>query len=167
MKTFIVIVLLVFCCVQDTPAAVDEQFQVKPEQPNYERYYWAANESGKWLSEFRDFTELLIRHCKLEELRSQGFVRARFLPKNTTLVFEVPADTLARYESLSWEAQHIYFPNIITRISGYGLVSRVEILRLRVENMKLTDAPEDTIRSLEVKYLKACKDLDDFLATQM
>ena len=52
------------------------------------------------------------------------------------------------------------------RIAGYGLVSRAEILRLKVENMKLSNAPADTTRKLELRYLEAQKELDEYLATQ-
>ena len=58
------------------------------------------------------------------------------------------------------------WPNQLLRIGGYGMVSRAEILRLKVENMKLSKAPEDSTKAMQARYLQARRDLDAYLAAQ-
>ena len=168
MKTVVSVVFLFFLEALHTQAQPmrDDNLRVRVEQLSYEKFTKSVEKTRSLLMEFREITRLLTEHCNLEQIRKQGVIDTYRLPKDTTVVFEVPLEELADYHSLGWAMQYIGFPNLMQSIAGYGLVSRAEILRLQVENMKLSNAPDDTTRKLELKYLEAQKDLDEYLATQ-
>ena len=140
--------------------------RVRAEQLSYEKFAESVESTRSLLGELQKVTRLLAEHCNLEKVRYQGFIYTSNLPQDTTVVFAIPSEKLVEYRCLDWDTQNISFPNLMQRIAGYGLVSRAEILRLQVENMKLSNAPDDTTRKLELKYLEAQKDLDEYLATQ-
>ena len=167
-KTVIFVIFLFFCDALHTPAQPrsDDNLRVRVEELSYEEFTRSVEKTRSILMEFREITRLLTEHCNLEQIRKQGSIDTSRLPKDTTVVFKIPSEKLADYPSLGWGIQYIGFPNFVQRIAGYGLVSRAEILRLQVENMKLSNAPDDTTRKLEAKYLEAQKDLDEYLATQ-
>ena len=143
-----------------------DRHRVRAEQLSYEKFAESVERTRSLLAELQEVTRLLAEHCNLEKVRNHRYISTSDLPQGTTVVFAVPAEKLAGYRCLSWITQNISFPNLLQSIAGYGLISRAEILRLQVENMKLSNAPEDTTRKLELKYLEAQKDLDDYLATQ-
>lgn len=143
-----------------------DRHRMRAEQFSYEKFAESVESTRSRLMEFREFTRLLFEHCNLEKVREQGLFDTYGLPKDTTVIFEVPLEKLDEYSILDWAVQYIGFENSMLGITGYGLVSRVEILRLKVENMKLSNAPADTTRKLELQYLEAQKGLDEYLATQ-
>ena len=143
-----------------------DHHRVRAEQLSYEKFAESVESTRSRLMEFREFTRLLFEHCNLEKVREQGLFDTYGLPKDTTVIFEVPLEKLDDYSILDWAVQYIGFENLMLSITGYGLVSRAEILRLKVENMKLSNAPADTTRKLELRYLEAQKELDEYLATQ-
>ncbi len=143
-----------------------ERHRVRAEQLSYEKFAESVEHTRSLLGELQKVTRLLAEHCNVEKVRYQGFIYTSTLPQDTTVVFAVPSEKLAEYRCLEWDTQNIGFPNFLQRIAGYGLVSRADILRLQVENMKLSNAPSDTTRKLELKYLEAQKNLDEYLATQ-
>ena len=168
MKTVVFVIFLFFCDALYTPAQPrsDDKLRVRVEDLSYEKFTRSVEKTRSVLMEFREFTRLLTEHCNLEQIRKQRNIDTYRLPKDTTVVFKIPSEKLADYPSLGGGIQYIGFPNFVQRIAGYGLVSRAEILRLQVENLKLSNAPDDTTRKLEAKYLEAQKDLDEYLATQ-
>ena len=168
MKTAVFVIFLFFCDALHTQAQTGniDRHRVRAEQLSYEKFAESVESTRSILMEFREITRLLTEHCNLEQIRKQRVIDTSRLPKDTTVVFKIPSEKLADYPSLGWAMQNIGFPNSVQRIAGYGLVSRAEILRLKVENMKLSNAPDDTTRKLELKYLEAQKDLDECLATQ-
>ena len=140
--------------------------RVRAEQLDYESFAEAVERTRELVMELQQVTRLLAEHCNLEEVRRQGAIHARSLPQDTTLVFELPSEKLAGYRCLGWEIQNIGLPNLLLKMAGYGMVSRAEILRLTVENMKLSNAPGDSTEAMEARYLQARKDLDAYLAAQ-
>ena len=168
MKTVAFVLFLSFYWALHTQAQTGniDRHRVRAEQLSYEKFAESVESTRSLLVELHEVTRLLAEHCNLEKVRNQGSIHTSDLPQGTTVVFAVPSEKLAEYRCLNWETQSIGFPNLLQRIAGYGLVSRAESLRLKVENMKLSNAPDDTTRKLELKYLEAQKDLDDYLATQ-
>ena len=168
MKTVTFVLFLSFYWALHTKAQTGniDRHRVKAEQLSYEKFAKSVESTRSLLAELQKVTRLLAEHCNLEKVRNQGFISTSDLQQDTTVVFAVPSEKLAEYRCLNWETQNIGFPNLLQRIAGYGLVSRAEILRLQVENMKLSNAPDDTTRKLELKYLEAQKGLDEYLATQ-
>ena len=142
-----------------------DRHRVRAEQLSYEKFAKSVEHTRSLLGELHEVTRLLAEHCNVEKVRNMRSISTSDLPQDTTVVFAVPSEKLAEYRCLNWITQNIS-PNLLQRIAGYGLVSRAEILRLKVENMKLSNAPSDTTRKLELKYLEAQKDLDEYLATQ-
>ena len=168
MKTVTLVVVLLFfgaLHIQAQSGRTDRH-RMRAEQLSYEEFAKSVEWTRSRLMEFREFTRLLFEHCNLEKVREQGLFDTYGLPKDTTVIFEVPLDKLDEYSILDWAVQYIGFENLMLSITGYGLVSRAEILRLKVENMKLSNAPADTTRKLELRYLEVQKDLDEYLATQ-
>ena len=168
MKTVTFVLFLSFYWALHTQAQTGniDRHRVKAEQLSYEKFAKSVEVARSYLMEVQEFTRLLFEHCNLEKVREQGLFDTYGLPKDTTVVFEIPLEKLAGHSILDWPVAYLGFPNTMLRITGYGLVSRAEILRLKVENMKLSNAPEDTTRKLELKYLEAQKELDEYLATQ-
>ena len=141
--------------------------RVRAEQlDDYESFADAVEWSREMVAELHQATRLLAEHSNLEEFRRQGSIHAGSLPQDTTLVFELPAAKLAPYRCLDWITLNLSWPNQLLRMGGYGMVSRAEILRLKVENMKLSNAPRDSTEAMEARYLQARKDLDAYLASQ-
>ncbi len=143
-----------------------DRHRVRAEQFSYEKFAESVESTRSLLGELQKVTRLLAEHCNVEKVRYQGFIYTSDLPQDTTVVFAIPSEKLAEYRCLDWDTQNISFPNLMQSIAGYGLVSRTEILRLQVENMKLSNAPDGATRKLELKYLEAQKKLDEYLATQ-
>ena len=143
-----------------------DRHRVRAEQFSYEKFAESVESTRSLLGELQKVTRLLAEHCNVEKVRYQGFIYTSDLPQDTTVVFAIPSEKLAEYRCLDWDTQNISFPNLMQSIAGYGLVSRAEILRLQVENMKLSNAPDGATRKLELKYLEAQKKLDEYLATQ-
>jgi len=140
---------------------------VRAEQlSNHEKFAASVEWTRNRLMEVGEFTQLLMENSNLEQMSKGGGFDTYGLPADTTVVFKVRVGELDKYSILDWIVQNISFPNSMLRIAGYGLVSRAEILRLKVENAKLANAPADSTQKLELQYLEAQKALDEYLATQ-
>ena len=126
----------------------------------YESFTKTVKGVQKHLLAFRDFTAFL-----LENSDSPGVVSfSKILPEQAISI-EFVGRNLARYgSSLSWEQQHLGFPNSLVVVEGYGLISRIEILSLKVENLSLKGAPQAEVDSVRVALSVAESDLQEFLS---
>lgn len=139
------------------------QFQVKAEEFSWTEFMSSVTAAEKCLSEFRSVTNVLVEYSKSAPLRHLKYIHPDPPRPDTVQVIEVPTDTLLNHQCLGFEIQSIGFPNFITWITGYGFKTRAENLKLRIENLKLEGASEDTIQAVELQYNQAQQEFEDFL----
>lgn len=81
-------------------------------------------------------------------------------------------ETLDKYrdkksDEVGWETENIGVPNWLLITEGYGLKREKDIIRLELENAKLSGATKEKIVNLESKLKEAEKRLKDFLTSNI
>ena len=135
----------------------DEWWKVRMDQFNYEKYRRAVSRVNEHFREIERLTQLLAENSDDERFRKRGYIHFSQITEGQSITFKVDGGQLSQYTILNWGTQNIGFPNLVTQLKGYGYITQREILQLRLENLRLKNAPEPEIKELE-ESLKSLED---------
>ena len=145
-----------------TVSHAEDWWKVRLDQFNHQKFSKAVNTVDEHLRKVQGLTRLLAENSDNERFRKQGFIYVSKVPKEKSITFKVEGQKLAQYTILNWDSQYIGFPNLVTQLKGYGYVTQREILQLRLENLRLKDAPEAEIKKLEESLRNLEEEIKDF-----
>ncbi len=116
----------------------------------------------KWhLEKFGDFTELLANSSDL----GHRFLDFGNISDDQLVIIKVKGKDLKQFtQNLAWDQQHIGIANLMIAIRGYGLISQVQILKLKLENLRLKKSSQDEIQKAQASLNDLQKQLDEFLS---
>jgi len=162
--TFYLILTLLICTT--TPIAQnDDWWKVKEDQLTYDKYTTTIDKLDTQLNNVKSFTSLLIKSSTNKQLQKRGIMDFRMIQSDSMATFQIPIKNLEQFKNhLSWDMQHIGFPNILTDLKGYGLVSQKQIQELKLENLKLKNASAEDIARTQTELQKAEENLNQFLS---
>jgi hypothetical protein len=139
------------------------ELQVNDKRFSYDNFMKNVKGIQKHLNGFRDFSDLILSKS---DLNQHIFIFNKIQPDQDVSI-KLKGKDLHRFKSsLLWEQQNIGFPNSLTAIEGYGLISRNKILELKMENLKLKGASQGEIDNVQASLKKAHTELQAFLSEQ-
>lgn len=167
MASHIILALLLSTFITTSSAQDDEWAKVKAEQLTFEKYSATLNRLDTHLKNVKKFTYLMAKSSTKSQLKKRRIMDLRVFKSDSIATFQIPVQDLMKFRNhLSWEMQHIGFPNMITDLKGYGLVSQKQILELKLENLKLKQASKEEIANAHTELKQAEHNLNRFLQTR-
>ncbi len=165
MKREILFSITVLLLLPATSLSEDRWWELKmsDERFSYSSFTNTVAVTQKHLKAFRDLSELLLDNSDVP----QTITSFAQMEADEEIRIELIGKDLLRFSaSLDWAQQNIGFANMITVINGHGLISRNEMLRLRIENLQLKGAKQADIDTLQASLEKAEAALKTFLSKQ-
>ena len=154
--------ILLAVLLSTTVSQAEDWWKVRLDQFNHQKFSKAVSTVDKHLRKVQGLTRLLAENSDNALFRKQGFMHVSQVPKEKSITFKVEGSKIAQYTILNWDMQYIGFPNLVTQLKGYGYVTQREILQLRLENLRLKDAPEAEIKKLEGSLRNLEEEIKDF-----
>jgi len=145
-----------------TVSQAEDWWKVRLDQFNHQKFSKAVSRVDEHFRKVQGLTRLLAENSDNERFRKRGFIYVSQVPEGKSVTFKVEGRKIAQYTILNWDTQHIGFPNLVTQLKGYGYVTQREILQLRLENLRLTDAPEAEIKKIEESLRNLEEEIKDF-----
>ena len=145
-----------------TVSQAEDWWKVRLDQFNHQKFSKAVSRVDEHFRKVQGLTRLLAENSDNEHFRKRGFIYVSQVPEGKSVTFKVEGQKIAQYTILNWDTQHIGFPNLVTQLKGYGYVTQSEILKLRLENLRLKDAPESEIKKIEESLRNLEEEIKDF-----
>ena len=154
--------ILLAVLLSTTVSHAEDWWKVRLDQFNHQKFSKAVSTVDEHFRKVQGLTRLLAENSDNELFRKRGFIYVSQVPKEKSITFKVEGSKIAQYTILDWDTQHIGFPNLVTQLKGYGYTTQREILQLRLENLRLKDAPEAEIKKLEESLRNLEEEIKDF-----
>jgi len=145
-----------------TVSQAEDWWKVRLDQFNHQKFSKAVSRVDEHFRKVQGLTRLLAENSDNERFRKRGFMYVSQVPKEKSITFKVEGQKLAQYTILDWDMQYIGFPNLVTQLKGYGYTTQREILQLRLENLRLKDAPDAEIKKIEESLRNLEEEIKDF-----
>ena len=156
--------VLILSTLTTSSAQDDDWKKVKEDQLTFAKYYATLNRLDTHLDNVKKFTYLMAKSSTKSQLQKRQIMDLRVFKSDSIATFQIPVQDLLKFRNhLSWESQHIGFPNMVTDLKGYGLVSQKQILELKLENLKLKQASKEEIANAQTELQQAEHNLNQFL----
>jgi len=98
-----------------------------------------------------------------EEIKKKtNSVNPRLLPDSAIVRISLTGQELKKLKGIWWDYQHIGYPNSLLVLKGFPFFRRLEVLKTKLELLKLKGADESEILKIERQFELTLKEVEKY-----